>query len=287
MFARTHSQYWKICSSIRQKRYASGNQTNIIFGANTDVGKTVITAGLIRASGNTSHYVKPLQCGGSDQRFVEKYATNVTSATTLFEWETPASPHYAARVENKPISDEQVITSLKDCLDSLNSPMTWVETAGGVMSPSSSSPDNNGPHHARDKELSWGWVPQADLYQTFSDSMSAVLIGDGRLGGISATLTALESLLIRGYNVSGVIVIEKGYENQKAIQEYASREVDGRTATSTIFRYPESSIVSLPELPPEPEPLDDWYHSEETTKALESFVQVHLNQAWEDCKSAN
>lgn len=39
----------------------------------------------------------------------------------------------------------------------------------------------------------------------------------------SATLTALESLLIRGYDVSGVIVIEKGYENQKAIQEYVSR----------------------------------------------------------------
>lgn len=185
MFVRTHQQCWKLLRSIHQKRHTSSSQTNIIFGANTDVGKTVITTGLIRASGNSAHYVKPLQCGGSDQRFVEKHATNVTSATTLFEWETPASPHYAARVEDKPISDLQVISSLSDCLESLeDGPMTWVETAGGVMSPSSSSPDNNGPHHARDQELSWGWVPQADLYQVFSDSMSAVLIGDGRLGGI-------------------------------------------------------------------------------------------------------
>lgn len=39
----------------------------------------------------------------------------------------------------------------------------------------------------------------------------------------SATLTALESLLGRGYHVSGVITIEKGYENQQAVQEYVSR----------------------------------------------------------------
>lgn len=39
----------------------------------------------------------------------------------------------------------------------------------------------------------------------------------------SATLTALESLLIRGYDVSGVILLETGYENQHALQEYASR----------------------------------------------------------------
>mmetsp|Transcript_30737 Transcript_30737/g.73774 ORF Transcript_30737/g.73774 Transcript_30737/m.73774 type:complete len:289 (-) Transcript_30737:99-965(-) len=285
MFSRTHPQYWKLFRSIHQTRHASSGQTNLIFGANTDVGKTVITAGLIRASGKTAHYVKPLQCGGSDQRFVKNHATNVTSATTLFEWETPASPHYAARVENLPISDQQVVTSLKDCLESLEGQMTWVETAGGVMSPSSSSPDNNGPHHARDKELSWGWVPQADLYLPFSDSTSAVLVGDGRLGGISATLTALESLLIRGYNVSGVIVIETGYENQKAIQEYVGREVDGQLATSAIFRSPESAIVSLPELPPEPEPLGDWFRSEAVTAALESFVQGHLKETWEDRKS--
>ena len=182
MFGLTQRHSSKVLRALHQRRQAS-SQTNIIFGANTDVGKTVITAGLIRASGNAAHYIKPLQCGGSDQRFVEKHA-KVASATTLFEWETPASPHYAARVENKPISDRQVVTSLKECLESLDGPVTWIETAGGVMSPSSSSPDNNSPHHARDKELSWGWVPQADLYQEFSSAMSAVLIGDGRLGGI-------------------------------------------------------------------------------------------------------
>ena len=56
---------------------------------------------------------------------------------------------------------------------------------------------------------------------------------------------------------------------------------------SAVFRYPESAIVSLPELPPEPEPLDEWYQSSEVETSLQSFVQTHLKQAWEDRSTAN
>jgi dethiobiotin synthetase/adenosylmethionine--8-amino-7-oxononanoate aminotransferase len=218
--------------SQRLRTYASSSllssQTHLIFGANTDVGKTVVSAGLIRASlvtGNTTHYIKPLQCGGSDERFIIRYAPNTTSSTTLYEWETPVSPHYASRLEQYPVSDEQVLTSLRDCLDGLKGAShVWVETAGGVLSPSSSSPDNSSPRHAHDKS-GWGWVTQADLYRPLIERSSVVMIGDGRLGGISSTLSSLESLLVRGYNVSGVILLESGYDNQEAIQEYASRYV--------------------------------------------------------------
>jgi dethiobiotin synthetase/adenosylmethionine--8-amino-7-oxononanoate aminotransferase len=202
------------------------SQTHFIFGANTDVGKTVLSAGLVRASQGTTHYIKPLQCGGSDQHFIEKHAPNVTSATTLFRWETPASPHVASRKESKPVSDEQVFEALEDCLADRSSPdaTCWVETAGGVLSPSSASPDNTLPKHACDAS-SWGWVTQGDLYQPFMAVGSVILVGDGRLGGISATLSALESLIIRGYDVAGIIMLETGYDNQSAIQEYASRYV--------------------------------------------------------------
>lgn len=251
-------------------------QTHVIFGANTDVGKSVVSAGLIRASGEGTNYIKPLQCGGSDQRFVEKHASNVASARTLFEWETPASPHFAARIENKPVSDEEVIKSLTDYLEKLDGSLTWIETAGGVMSPSSSSPDNNQPHHAKDTELSWGWVPQADLYRPLIESSSAVLVGDGRLGGISATLTALEALLIRGYKVDGIILVENGYENKEAVQEYISRGLLEIESSSSIFRNPDASIISLPGLPPEPEPLTEWYEMTEVGQILQTFVHEHL-----------
>lgn len=240
--------------TLHQKRHfhrpAANRPIHFIFGANTDVGKTVISAGLVRATTSMDHsdrgknittnYIKPLQCGGSDQRFIEKHTADVASLTTqtLFVWDTPASPHVAARKENKPVSDEQVIVALQDCLSNIYPPdldrsskddndltnmdFTWIETAGGVLSPSSSSPENKSPKHAIDaSETSWGWVTQGDLYQSFLDYGSVVLIGDGRLGGISATLSSLESLLLRGYTVSGLILLETGHSNRQALVEYA------------------------------------------------------------------
>ena len=48
----------------------------------------------------------------------------------------------------------------------------------------------------------WGWTLQGDLYQPLLGHAPVVLVGDGRLGGISCTLSALESLLLRGYDVA-------------------------------------------------------------------------------------
>lgn len=148
------------------------SMTHLIFGANTDVGKTVITAGLVRACkeiSNGAHYIKPLQCGGSDQSFVIRHAPKATvSSATLFEWESPTSPHAASRVENDPVSDEDVNAALRSCLNSFGDDVEgrpiWVETAGGVLSPSSSSPQNNLPQHAKN-EAGWGWLTQGDLYR--------------------------------------------------------------------------------------------------------------------------
>lgn len=210
---------------------------HLIFGANTDVGKSVVTAGLIRACGGLSlwdeehasaHYIKPLQCGGSDQGFVQRQAQKeVASAHTLFEWASPTSPHIAARMENHPVSDIEVTTALKQCLTEIREDREhlpiWIETAGGVLSPSSASPDNNEIQHAKGGDKGWGWTPQGDLYREFRADMDVILVGDGRLGGISTTLTSLESLLCRGFNVAGLIVIENGHSNQQAFQEYASR----------------------------------------------------------------
>ena len=284
--------------------------THFVFGANTDIGKTVLTAALIRASvdkssdGSTTtansktHYIKPLQCGGSDEGFVRKHSPNhLSSATTLFRWETPASPHFAARFENKPVSDKEVAESLNGHLHTLEDNMgvdetssTWIETAGGVMSPSSSSPLNQDPNHSKDPASGWGWVPQADLYKSFQDRSSVVLIGDGRLGGISSTLTALEALLHRNYTVGGILLIrgddcgDSGVcdPNLQALQEYIScnplskKQIPAESNHSSLFDDPEKSIVSLPMLPPEPEPLDEWYASSDVQGPMTSFVQDHL-----------
>lgn len=213
-------------------RPAPTHRCHIIFGANTDVGKSLVSAGLVRASlqnasSSIVNYMKPLQCGGSDQAFVEKHVEDDANANlqtqTLFSWETPASPHIASIKENFPKSDKEVLDAVQSALtdissDSKSSSTTWIETAGGVLSPSSASPLNQSPTHAVTN--GWGWTTQGDLYRPLSELAPVVLVGDGRLGGISATLSAMESLVLRGYNVMGMVVLETGYDNISALRDY-------------------------------------------------------------------
>jgi bifunctional dethiobiotin synthetase / adenosylmethionine---8-amino-7-oxononanoate aminotransferase len=305
-------------SSLRpfeEKSIVTNNETIptfLIFGANTDVGKTVVSAGLVRSSvmgqrqppaqqqphytapssRRIVHYIKPLQCGRPyDETFVmNQVAAGATIADaddhavqthTLFCWETPASPHIASRQENLPASDDQVLRGLHSKLQEIllmpsmtqqqehesssssssSTRMIWIETAGGVLSPSSASPHNNSPHHARggvpkndddDDEnnnnssssstsSSWGWTTQGDLYQSLGQTVAPViLVGDGRLGGISATLSALESLEIRGYQVAGLILLEThGYhkDNVTALREYAARRYVFSTKTTAPKKF--------------------------------------------------
>jgi dethiobiotin synthetase/adenosylmethionine--8-amino-7-oxononanoate aminotransferase len=301
-------------SGVRCRSFSSGQQrststrTHLIFGANTDVGKTLISAGLVRSAllqsehrykeeivtqdnnTNTNHnssssssaknsstnisclvnYTKPLQCGGSDENFVRKVVGPLFhnnrrhhwhfEAHTLFDWDTPSSPHYAARLENKPVSDHEIIQAVTQnisifqlrCLKENNANgVHYIESAGGVMSPASSSPDNHQAHHAHQRRThakqpklgnhkEWGWSTQADLYTAIHNKSSSspnsasanaspvvILVGDGKLGGISCTLTALEALVCRGYKVGAIVFLrnegqdtEQGYVNVEASQEY-------------------------------------------------------------------
>lgn len=292
--------YWRIHRT---------NRSNLIFGANTDVGKTLVSAGLVQAAlerGGHVQYIKPMQCGGADEVFVQKHSryggsprTENLTARTLFDWETFASPHTACERENKPVSDKQVLTAVLDAIGMIESTdpisaatattttremlgtTTFVETAGGVLSPSAASPDNQSPRHATflpngDTGIPWGWIPQADLYQPIGVHAPVVLVGDGRLGGISATMSAMESLIIRGYDIAAIILIETGYENLSALQAYAKRPCRLRSGTGEpILTVPSQSIVSLPAIPPDPSiPLDDWYQSD---RVVETFTQLEAH----------
>jgi len=77
-----------------------------------------------------------------------------------------------------------------------------VETAGGVLSPGPSG------------------TLQADLYRPMR--LPAVLVGDHRLGGIGSTISAAESLIMRGYDIDAVICFDdqSKYENAPYLSEY-------------------------------------------------------------------
>lgn len=76
-----------------------------------------------------------------------------------------------------------------------------VETAGGVHSP---GPNGNS---------------QADLYRPLR--LPVVLVGDSRLGGISSSISAFESLLMRGYDVHSVLLFKDDYyKNHEYLRTY-------------------------------------------------------------------
>jgi len=106
-----------------------------------------------------------------------------------------------------------------------------VETAGGVCSPSAS-----GAH-------------QADVYRGLR--LPVVLVGDGKLGDISSTMSAIESLLLRGYDIAAVCIIETDdLGNLDALQK-----------TLKSLNIPGFSFPALPT--PSIIPLDPWFVSQE------------------------
>lgn len=101
-------------------------------------------------------------------------------------------------------SDEALLRQCRDyATQSADQGHGWLfmETAGGVHSPGPSG------------------TTQADMYTPLR--IPVVLIGDSKLGGISQTISAYESLRIRGYDVEAVLLFKDcKYENFKYLAGY-------------------------------------------------------------------
>uniref|UniRef100_A0A7S3PHZ9 Dethiobiotin synthase n=1 Tax=Aplanochytrium stocchinoi TaxID=215587 RepID=A0A7S3PHZ9_9STRA len=222
----------------------------VVFGANTDVGKTVVSTGIVRAALKNVKfekvvYCKPLQTGtirgDSDVNFVKKFCSddsvqNLVSKE-LFSWPKPLSPHVAAVNDpNKP-TDDQVCESIDLFLSKENACVSFVETAGGVLSPGVQG------------------TPQADTYRSYLPEV--ILVGDGRLGGISTTLCALQALQSREYNIRSIVMIEddSSLGNSEYIASYCKTNQTGKGPTV--------HVASLPGLPHISEPLYQWYNDTE------------------------
>lgn len=104
----------------------------------------------------------------------------------------------------QPIADAAVLAAVYDELRGHangQDGISIVETAGGVLSPAPSGSS------------------QADLYRPLR--LPTLLVGDYNLGGIGTTISAWESLHIRGYDVSSVALFaEDRYDNHSYLKDY-------------------------------------------------------------------
>jgi dethiobiotin synthetase/adenosylmethionine--8-amino-7-oxononanoate aminotransferase len=91
------------------------------------------------------------------------------------------------------------------CMRQEHKGLAIIETAGGVLSPGPSG------------------TPQADILRSLR--LPTVLVGDHRLGGITSTISAAESLIMRGYDIDAVVCFEdhSKYENAAYLQQYFAK----------------------------------------------------------------
>ncbi|KAF9790918.1 onanonoxo-7-onima-8-eninoihtemlysoneda [Thelephora terrestris] len=188
-----------------------------IFGANTDVGKTIFATALVRASAHGDHnvlYLKPVSTGDirdADDLHVRRFSGRFSGrveADCLFRYDEPVSPHLAALRHGgaNQVSDGTLVNAITSRLGSYvqatsGAGHVYVETAGGVHSPTLSG------------------STQLDAYRPLF--FPTILIGDSKLGGISSTISAYESLLLRGYTVDALLLFrEDYYQNWEYLTSY-------------------------------------------------------------------
>lgn len=200
-----------------------------IWGANTDVGKTVFSTVLCRTAHARRpregvHYLKPVSTGpegDSDSKHVRNVIAKFVTyqfpkpkwfdSHTIVQYDDPVSPHIAAAESKRGIiSDQKLLAAIHShasrhaaALEPRTATRSWLfcETAGGVHSPGPSG------------------TSQADLYRPLR--LPAILVGDHKLGGISATISAFESLRLRGYDVEYVLLLKnEQYRNHEYLTSY-------------------------------------------------------------------
>lgn len=119
-----------------------------VVGTGTDVGKTHVTAALVKASGRAAW--KPVVSGGLDD------VVRLGSRAPLAALRDPISPHLAARREGVTLSASAIVAATNDG--------EIVESAGGLYSPLSESETN------------------ADVARLYGARARVVLVAPDRLG---------------------------------------------------------------------------------------------------------
>ncbi len=170
-----------------------------VIGTDTDVGKTVVSAGLMHLllkSNLQAAYFKPVASGDvaingvrvpADTAFVAAVSgfTGELQQITPFFFADAVAPHLAARMAGRPID----ITVIRESLDALKKRygMIIAEGAGGLMVPL----DDEG-------------TLQYDLIRKLG--FSCLLVTRAGLGTINHTLLTLRVARDEGLHVKGIVI---------------------------------------------------------------------------------
>jgi dethiobiotin synthetase len=156
-----------------------------VVGTDTGVGKTVVSALLLRAARarGRAAYWKPVQTGDESDRaavLALAEASEHEGLPNAWHFPLPASPHEAAAAAGRTIEPERIDEGLRGLLRTLTGTRIVVELAGGLLVPYRTEPE---------------LVTQADWLA--GSRAPLVLVARSGLGTLNHTLLTLEALRAR------------------------------------------------------------------------------------------
>lgn len=204
-----------------------------VTGTGTDVGKTFVTAALVRhlrSTGKTIDTYKPVVSGFDPANVASSDPGVLLSALgravtgdeieRIAPWRftAPLSPDLSAKAEGRTIDFQALVEFSRNAADGRGT--IFIEGVGGIMVP-------------------------LDQTHTVLDWMSALripvlLVAGSYLGTISHTLTALHAMAQRNLDIAGVVVSESAVPGAN---------LDDTVATIARFAVP-IDVVGVPRLPP-------------------------------------
>lgn len=173
-----------------------------VSSTGTDIGKTFVTAGLIRYLRESNQPVTALKpvVSGYDSSVVQtsdpavllsalgrSVTADEVARIAPWRFRAPLSPDLAAIRENRRIDFDELIAFSRAAIDSAKGPL-FIEGVGGIMAPL------DGERTVLD------WMTALDI--------PLLLVIGGYLGTISHTLTALDVLAQRKLTIAAIVVSE-------------------------------------------------------------------------------
>ena len=202
-----------------------------VTGTGTDVGKTFITAALIRhlrSAGKTVAAVKPVVSGydaarieASDPGVLLAALGRACGASELdgispWRFTAPLSPDLAAKAEGRAVDFKALVEFSRNAADARA--ISFIEGVGGIMVP------------LDDRHTVLDWISALRV--------PILLVAGSYLGTISHTLTALHVLAQRNLDIAAVVVSESAAPGAS---------LDDTVATIARFAAP-IEVVGVPRL---------------------------------------
>lgn len=218
----------------------TSRHTLVVVGTDTDIGKTVVSALLVRGARRLGPvaYWKPVQTGDdSDSETVRALARAEAHEILRPAWSLtlPASPHEAAADEGREIQPERVEEALGGIERMLPDANLVVELAGGLLVP------------YRENYTQADWLERVGA--------PFILVARSGLGTLNHTLLTLEALRARHLEPRALFLVGDRHDsNRETLRRMGNVE--------RIFEVPRFEHVT-------PEILDEWLDAHEFAEVFE------------------